>query len=365
MLKSKTNITYIRPILVQMCRTGNRIHRKCQVYIGPFHKKNGWSLNNSDWYVNCKDKNTVMKILKNKIEKLKLDLNDLTGKILGCTCMDMSHCHGIYLIRLWEEKFPIHTYDNQLYHKIFPKKRSLSQEKTNLKKKQKLNNHPVMKFTEGTGLKNIPWPKREPEEMFTVYVDEAGKGALAGPLSIGGVLLTDNFQVKGIHDSKILTPTQRKFLYEQIQRHKGVIYHIEHMSNVEIDQLGIDGAWHEGIRRVLKKINELKRKTNIEKKITHVCVDGNKHVATFDQIKSRVVIGGDHKIYGIATASILAKVSRDNIMSNYSKNYPGFEKIFGSSKGYGSPEHMKVVKEGVYTDLHRKCFNPLKSFLRK
>jgi ribonuclease HII len=244
-------------------------------------------------------------------------------------------------------------------------KRKLS---TTEKRTRCLETHP-----EGLKLagKFCPWPILQ-DDIFkiknTIWVDEAGMGCYAGPLHVGFTYLRENFDLKtvdGIHDTKLLKPHERKNLYDIILKSPDIVHHIEICTNDELDDLGgLGQAWQKTIR---KGVSFLKQKilseypdTNLE----YVCLDGNKTVEGVC-IPVRPVVKGDRKYIGVSAAAILAKVSRDAYMVDIADEYAEFSEFFKKGKGYRhSKAHDDLILQGVFTELHRKTYNPLKTVLK-
>ncbi|MCR5846069.1 MAG: ribonuclease HII [bacterium] len=185
-------------------------------------------------------------------------------------------------------------------------------------------------------------PIREAGEgAVVVGIDEVGRGPLAGPLTVAAVILPLEPMILGLNDSKKLSEKRREELYPEIRaRAKGV--GICNVSPHEIDEWGIGACLR---RAMLGALEEL----DIEPDL--VLIDGNPmHIHP----KERCIVKGDGKVACIAAASIVAKVTRDRIMVEADKRYPGYG--FADSKGYGSAKHIEAIKELGLTDFHRKTF---------
>ena len=183
--------------------------------------------------------------------------------------------------------------------------------------------------------------------FFEVGVDEVGKGAVFGPVFSAVVVLTEKnkFSLKefGVIDSKKLTPKKRKLLLPKILLLSSD-YGIGQSSVREIDKLGIRVATELSMIRAL---NKLKEKPN------ELIIDGPLLLRPWSGIKKNVV-SGDSQFTAIASASIIAKVSRDNLMERLEKKYPGY--LIFKNKGYGTRKHLSFIKENGITNLHRKSF---------
>ena len=241
-----------------------------------------------------------------------------------------------------------------------PKRNRKTSVSTPVRKLRKtLDSHPEGIKESG---KFVPWPTlNEEEARHSVWIDEAGMGSWAGPLYVAGTYLKPDFDLKGIHDSKLLKVWEREQLFEDLKVSNDIIYHVEQISNSELDELGgLGPAWEEAVRRV---VGALKIKVP---EVKTVYLDGNKHVEC-DDVEIIPVTKGDRLHVGIGAASIFAKVTRDRYMQSISSNYPEeWYNIFAKGKGYWfSHDHTNMVKAGNYTDLHRKTYNPLKTYLQQ
>ena len=183
--------------------------------------------------------------------------------------------------------------------------------------------------------------------FFEVGVDEVGKGAVFGPVFSAVVVLTEKnkFSLKefGVIDSKKLTPKKRKLLFPKILS-LSLDYGIGQSSAKEIDKLGIRVATELSMLRALKKL---------KKKPSELIIDGPLLLRPWNGIQKNI-ISGDSKYISIASASIIAKVSRDNLMERLEKKYPGY--YISKNKGYGTKDHFSTIRENGITNLHRKSF---------
>ena len=182
---------------------------------------------------------------------------------------------------------------------------------------------------------------------YEVGIDEVGKGAIFGPVFSAVVVLTkkNKFVLKqfGVMDSKKLTPKKRKLLLPKILL-LASDYGIGQSSAREIDKLGIRVATELSMIRALKKLKE---------KPSELLIDGPLLLRPWDGIQKNEV-SGDSKFIAIASASIVAKVSRDNLMERLEKKYSGY--FIFKNKGYGTKEHLSIIKDHGITNLHRKSF---------
>ena len=180
-----------------------------------------------------------------------------------------------------------------------------------------------------------------------VGIDEVGKGAVFGPVFSAVVVLTEKnkFTLKefGVMDSKKLTPKKRKLLFPKILSLSSD-YGIGQSSVKEIDKLGIRVATELSMIRALKKL---------KKKPSELIIDGPLLLRPWNGIQKNIV-AGDSKFIAIASASIVAKVSRDKLMERLEKKYSGY--LIFKNKGYGTKEHFSNIKKNGITHLHRKSF---------
>jgi len=184
-------------------------------------------------------------------------------------------------------------------------------------------------------------------KLSEVGIDEVGRGAIFGPIFSAVVVLTEknNFILKqfGVTDSKKLTPKKRKLLLRKILL-LSTDYGIGQSSAREIDKLGIRVATEVSMIRALKKLKE---------KPSELIIDGPLLLRPWSGTQKNIV-SGDLKFISIASASIVAKVSRDNLMVRLEKKYSGY--LIFKNKGYGTNEHLSFIKENGITKLHRKSF---------
>jgi len=184
-------------------------------------------------------------------------------------------------------------------------------------------------------------------KVAEVGMDEVGKGAVFGPVFSAVVVLTEKnksiLKRFGVTDSKKLTAKKRKLLLPKIL-YLSSDYGIGQSSVREIDKLGIRFATELSMLRALKKLKETPSK---------LIIDGPLLLRPWKGIQKNI-ISGDSKFTAIASASILAKVSRDNLMERLEKKYPGY--LIFKNKGYGTKEHLSMIKKNGITKLHRKSF---------
>ena len=174
-------------------------------------------------------------------------------------------------------------------------------------------------------------------------IDEAGRGPLAGPVSVAGVImpLDDKDIIEGINDSKKLTEKKREKLFDQIIE-KAVSYHIEFVDVETIDSINILNATKLGMKKCIEALNPVP---------DLVLIDA---VKLEEKVKTVGIIKGDAQSYNIACASILAKVARDRLMVQLDEIYPEYN--FKKHKGYGTKEHIEALKKYGKSDIHRNSF---------
>ena len=176
-----------------------------------------------------------------------------------------------------------------------------------------------------------------------VGVDEAGRGPLAGPVVVAGVILNPNTADSlDVDDSKKLCESRREALFEAII--SGSIGHqIEVLGNIEIDELNILNATLKGMQQAVEALKPVP---------DYVLIDGNRLPKL--ALPAQAVVKGDQKSKSIAAASILAKVTRDKIMQGYAQQYPQWE--FSKHKGYPTKRHKELLQQYGPTPIHRKTF---------
>ena len=182
------------------------------------------------------------------------------------------------------------------------------------------------------------WPKHQ----LVLGIDEAGRGPIAGPLCVAGVVFPFDYQNEDIYDSKALSEKKREALYEVIKK-EAISYAVATASVEEIDTLNILNASQLAMRRAVAMLSPCP---------DAVLVDGN--VAREFSMHAKTLIKGDSKSMSVAAASILAKVERDRYMTELDRLYPQY--FFAKHKGYSTKLHMDLVRELGPSDVHRKTF---------
>jgi ribonuclease HII len=176
-------------------------------------------------------------------------------------------------------------------------------------------------------------------------VDEAGRGPLAGPVVAAAVILDDTKRIRGLADSKQLTPLQRERLYDII-RDKALCCSVAQASVEEIDTLNIFHATMLAMKRAVE---------GLRLKPVKVLVDGNR-LPKID-VLAEAVVGGDALVKSISAASILAKVTRDRMLAELHQEFPQYG--FAAHKGYSTPEHLEALRLHGACKHHRKFFAPV------
>ncbi len=177
-------------------------------------------------------------------------------------------------------------------------------------------------------------------------VDEAGRGPLAGPVCAAAVILPPNIEIPGLNDSKKLSDKKRRELFPVIME-KAVAYGIAFADHAEIDEINILQATYLAMERA---INQLSVKPEL------ALIDGNR--AKDFGVPVKTVVHGDSLSASIAAASVLAKVTRDDLMLQMAEAYPGYD--FEIHKGYGTKAHYAALTKLGPSPIHRMTF--LKKF---
>ncbi|MFA6916212.1 MAG: ribonuclease HII [Parachlamydiales bacterium] len=178
-------------------------------------------------------------------------------------------------------------------------------------------------------------------------VDEAGRGPLAGPVVAAVCCMTKHVHIEGINDSKQVPAPLRARLYAKLISHSHIHYAIGMASVEEIDEINIYQATRLAMRRAVEGLSFTP---------DYLLIDG---MALQElQIPNQGVIKGDTLSYSIAAASIIAKEHRDQLMREFSFQWPHYK--FGKNKGYGTAEHLQAIAEHGPCPIHRKSFEPIK-----
>jgi ribonuclease HII len=176
-------------------------------------------------------------------------------------------------------------------------------------------------------------------------VDEAGRGPLAGPVVAAAVILPAGYKNSGIRDSKKLSAMERERLFVEI-KNTALTYATGIVGPREIDEIGILEATKLAMRRAVMKLDP---------RPDFILIDAVPLNIT--GIAQKAIIKGDDKVFCVAAASIIAKVTRDRLMVGYHKKYPVYS--FDRHMGYGTEIHLKAIKLHGPCPIHRKSFAPI------
>lgn len=188
------------------------------------------------------------------------------------------------------------------------------------------------------------WERRAQEAGYGLVcgIDEAGRGPLAGPVCAAAVILPLDCQIPGLNDSKKLTEKKREALFPLIQE-KALAYGIGWASAQEIDEINILQATFLAMKRAVEQL---------PLQPGWALVDGNRMPPL--EIPGETVVKGDAQCASIATASILAKVSRDRLLEEWDQLYPQYG--FAKHKGYGTKAHYEAIQAHGILPIHRRSF---------
>lgn len=190
-------------------------------------------------------------------------------------------------------------------------------------------------------------------------IDEVGRGALAGPVSVGVVVVTGDCgrPPRGIQDSKLLSPEARTRLVPLIQEWVGG-YAVGHASAQEIDREGIMAALRVATLRALSALPLTPDAILLDGSHDYLSVTNQPTLFESEAAPTvpmvRTMVKGDRRCIGIASASILAKSARDDAMADLSRQHPPYE--WDRNKGYGSPAHLEAIARLGVTDQHRRSW---------
>ena len=203
-------------------------------------------------------------------------------------------------------------------------------------------------FERLTNLKSMEKQLYDKGFEYICGIDEAGRGPLAGPVVVAGVIMPKDSMIEGVNDSKKVSEKKREKLYDVILE-EAISYSVAIIGQDVIDEINILNATKQGVTKV---VEELDVKPNL------ILVDALTHINT-KGIPYDSIIKGDAKCYNIAAASIIAKVTRDRIMREWDEIYPQYG--FINHKGYGTAKHIEVLKEYGPCPIHRRTF--IKNFV--
>jgi ribonuclease HII len=183
--------------------------------------------------------------------------------------------------------------------------------------------------------------------QFIAGVDEVGRGSLFGAVVAGAVILSPDFPIRGLNDSKQIEPERREVLAERI-RERALAWAVAAVDAATIDRINIYQASRLAMKVALEQLRPA---------ADFVLVDA---VPLAIPIPQQPLVQGDERCHAIAAASIVAKVYRDQMMREWDKFYPEYG--LRNHKGYQAPEHMAAIKKHGPTPLHRLSFEPVRRY---
>ncbi len=211
------------------------------------------------------------------------------------------------------------------------------------KKEERLQKRQEKLQAELARLEGMKAYEREYESAGLICgIDEAGRGPLAGPVVAAAVILPKDCQILYLNDSKKLTARRRELLYEEIQE-KALAVGVGVVSHTRIDEINILQATYEAMRQALNSLS----------RVPDLLLNDAVTIPEV-QIRQIPIVKGDAKSVSIAAASVIAKVTRDRMMAEMDKDYPGYG--FASNKGYGSASHIAALKAQGPCGIHRRTF---------
>ena len=199
-----------------------------------------------------------------------------------------------------------------------------------------------------TNLKSMEKELYEKGFEYICGIDEAGRGPLAGPVVVAGVIMPKDSMIEGVNDSKKVSEKKREKLYDVILE-EAISYSVAIIGQDVIDEINILNATKDGVTKVVEGL-DIKPNLILVDALTHINTKG----IPYDSI-----IKGDAKCYNISCASIIAKVTRDRIMREWDEIYPQYG--FINHKGYGTAKHIQALKEYGPCPIHRRTF--IKNFV--
>ena len=179
-------------------------------------------------------------------------------------------------------------------------------------------------------------------------VDEVGRGPLAGPVVAAAVILPENCKIPGLNDSKKIPKSKHQAIYQAVLD-QALSVGIGVKDNQVIDQVNIYEA---------TKLAMLEAIQELDQQPQHLLIDAMKLDLPISQTS---IIKGDANSLSIAAASVVAKVTRDQMMAAYDQEYPGYD--FGQNAGYGTSKHLEGLEKHGVTPIHRRSFEPIKSMI--
>lgn len=193
---------------------------------------------------------------------------------------------------------------------------------------------------------DLEFEKRYSDLGIVIGVDEAGRGPLAGPVSVGAAIIPPDFSHPVINDSKKLTEKKREALYDELSENPDIKWSVCLVEAKEVDEVNVLRATHLGMARAVKGLG-------VE---VGMCLIDGLPVPNFP-FPHEGIVKGDSKSLSIATASIFAKVTRDRIMRKAALRFPGYG--FEKHKGYGTKVHLEALRTLGPCEIHRRSFQPV------
>lgn len=193
---------------------------------------------------------------------------------------------------------------------------------------------------------DLDFERRFARRGVVVGVDEAGRGPLAGPVAVAAAILPAGFSHALVNDSKKMTEKRRERLFDELSVHGEIRWAVSLVEPAEIDQVNILKATHLGMERAVRALGVT----------PGMCLIDGLPVPQFP-FPHEGLVKGDARSLSIATASILAKVTRDRIMRAAAAEYPGYG--FEKHKGYGTKAHLAALRSLGPCPLHRRSFQPI------
>jgi ribonuclease HII len=195
-----------------------------------------------------------------------------------------------------------------------------------------------------------------------VGIDEVGRGPLAGPV-VAAAFVIKKFSISNfskVKDSKKLSAKQREEIYEALKNNPSVRWGVGRVSEKVIDKINILEATKLAMQRAIKSLEKNLKNELVQKKCdrtnfaqgSFLIIDGNFGIDI--DLPQKSIIKADQKVFSVAAASIVAKVTRDRMMINYHKKYPEYG--FDKHKGYGTELHRKLIEKHGFCRLHRRSF---------
>lgn len=193
-------------------------------------------------------------------------------------------------------------------------------------------------------------PARLHPTRLEAGIDEVGRGCLAGPVVAAAVILSEDFDLPGLTDSKQLTAHRRED-YDLTIREKAIAVSVGSATVEEIDRLNILGATFLAMERAIE---------GLEPRPEYLLIDGNRFRSHLE-IPYETIVGGDGRVASIAAASIVAKVYRDHLMAHLAEEYPEYH--WERNAGYGTAVHLAAIRSHGLTPHHRRTFAPCRPTL--